>query len=322
MLKGAMAELTIGNPDRLPVDVGPVITAEARDTILRHVAAMRAKGHAVHALPLPEACAHGTFVAPTIVEIGSVAALGREVFGPVLHVLRYRREETEALLAAIAATGYGLTFGVHSRIDETIDHLVAAAPAGNVYVNRNLIGAVVGVQPFGGHGLSGTGPKAGGPLYLRRLLARAPAAQALPPITLLPGPVGESNEYRLEPRGEVLCVATTEAGLRAQVDAALAAGNHVRLVAPAALRDALPPAQRARVTHAAAIGPGPWSVALVEGAALIETCRAIAAVPGPVRPVFRVDAAHPAPAAFLVAERSVSTNTAAAGGNASLMSLD
>lgn len=322
MLKGAMAELTIGVPDRLPVDVGPVITAEARETILRHVEAMRAKGHAVHALPLPEACAHGTFVAPALIEIGVIAELQREVFGPVLHVLRYRREETEALLATIAATGYGLTFGVHSRIDETIDHLVAVAPAGNVYVNRNLIGAVVGVQPFGGHGLSGTGPKAGGPLYLRRLVARAPAMPPLPPVTLLPGPVGERNEYRLEPRGEVLCVATTEAGLRAQVEAALATGNRVRLVAPAALVDALPPAQRAQVTAAPAIGPGPWSVALVEGAALAGACPIIAALSGPLRPVFRVDAAHPAPLELLLSERSVSTNTAAAGGNASLMSLD
>ncbi len=120
--------------------------------------------------------ARGTFVAPTLIEIGSVAELGREVFGPVLHVLRFKREALTALIDALNATGYGLTGGVHSRVDTTIDLVARRIGAGNVYVNRNIIGAVVGVQPFGGHGLSGTGPKAGGPLYLKRLVASAPAA--------------------------------------------------------------------------------------------------------------------------------------------------
>jgi RHH-type proline utilization regulon transcriptional repressor/proline dehydrogenase/delta 1-pyrroline-5-carboxylate dehydrogenase len=162
MLRGAMTELSVGNPDRLATDVGPVISAEAREGILRHVAAMRARGHAVHAAPLPEACRHGTFVAPTLIEVTRVADVEREVFGPVLHVLQFRRGGIEPLLQEINATGYGLTFGVHSRLDETVARAVAGISAGNAYVNRNLIGAVVGVQPFGGHGLSGTGPKAGG----------------------------------------------------------------------------------------------------------------------------------------------------------------
>ena len=171
-----MGELAVGPPDRLSADVGPVISAEARDKILAHVEAMRARGFAVTAAPLGEACARGFFVAPTLIEIDSVADLGREVFGPVLHVLRFKREALPALIDALNATGYALTGGVHSRIDTTIALVASRIAAGNVYVNRNIIGATVGVQPFGGHGLSGTGPKAGGPLYLKRLVARAPAA--------------------------------------------------------------------------------------------------------------------------------------------------
>src|SRR6202040_1191449 len=140
-----------------------------------HIAAMREKGRAVMQLPLSDSCAHGTFVAPTLVEIDGFSELKREGFGPVLHVVRFRRSELDPLLEQIRATGYGLTLGIHTRIDETIAHVVSRAHVGNIYVNRNVIGAVVGVQPFGGEGLSGTGPKAGGPLYLQRLLAKRPS---------------------------------------------------------------------------------------------------------------------------------------------------
>ncbi len=176
MLLGAMAELRLGNPARLATDVGPVIDEEAKGNIERHVDDMRVKGHTVHRVaghsdqPLPM----GTFVLPTLIEIDSISQLKREVFGPVLHFVRYQREELDGLVRQINATGYGLTLGLHTRIDETIDRVVRAAHAGNVYVNRNMVGAVVGVQPFGGEGLSGTGPKAGGPLYLYRLLATRP----------------------------------------------------------------------------------------------------------------------------------------------------
>ena len=180
MLKGALAELTVGNPDLLATDIGPVITTEARDGILAHIEAMRRAGRRVHQHPLPADCDHGTFVPPTIIEIEDLSDLRQEVFGPVLHVLRFPRHRMMAMAEAINALGYGLTFGVHSRIDETIGRLTSCSSAGNIYVNRNLIGAVVGVQPFGGHGLSGTGPKAGGPLYLRRLMARCSAPTALP----------------------------------------------------------------------------------------------------------------------------------------------
>ncbi|WOP15596.1 trifunctional transcriptional regulator/proline dehydrogenase/L-glutamate gamma-semialdehyde dehydrogenase [Ottowia sp. SB7-C50] len=180
MLKGAMDEARIGNPAALSVDVGPVIDAEAHAGIQRHLDAMRAQGHAVHQATrgLAEAAAHGTFIPPTLIEIDRLDQLQREVFGPVLHVLRWRRADLDGLIEQINATGYGLTGGVHTRIDETIARVAARLAVGNLYVNRNLVGAVVGVQPFGGEGLSGTGPKAGGPLYLLRLLARQPADAA------------------------------------------------------------------------------------------------------------------------------------------------
>ena len=170
MLCGALDELRIGRPDRLSTDIGPVIDAEAQQNLLRHIeAAGRASQRPVRQLALTEETGLGTFVPPTIIEIDGIHALRQEVFGPVLHVLRYRREDLPQLIASLNATGYGLTLGVHSRIDETIESIVAGAHVGNIYVNRNIVGAVVGVQPFGGEGLSGTGPKAGGPLYLQRL---------------------------------------------------------------------------------------------------------------------------------------------------------
>ncbi len=169
MLKGAMQELRLGSPDCLAIDIGPVIDAEAQQNLVNHIDRIRARSPSFFQLPLPDTHEHGTFVAPTVVEIASIAELKREVFGPVLHVLRYRRDTLPALIDAINATGYGLTLGIHSRIDETIDFITARAHVGNIYVNRNIVGAVVGVQPFGGEGKSGTGPKAGGPLYLKRL---------------------------------------------------------------------------------------------------------------------------------------------------------
>ncbi|MBN2691072.1 MAG: trifunctional transcriptional regulator/proline dehydrogenase/L-glutamate gamma-semialdehyde dehydrogenase [Burkholderiaceae bacterium] len=174
MLKESMREWVLGNPDRMHTDMGPVIDAQARDTIEAHIARMQSEGQMVTRLTRDESGGQGTFVPPALIEIDAISRLQREVFGPVLHVLRYPRAQLGAVLDAINATGYGLTFGVHSRIDETIAEVSARAHAGNVYVNRNIIGAVVGVQPFGGMGLSGTGPKAGGPLYLHRLVQVQP----------------------------------------------------------------------------------------------------------------------------------------------------
>ncbi|GAB4392170.1 MAG: bifunctional proline dehydrogenase/L-glutamate gamma-semialdehyde dehydrogenase PutA [Kiloniellaceae bacterium] len=168
MLKGAMEELVVGDPALLATDVGPVIDEEARAMLEAHKAKMARAAKPVYEAALPPDCAHGCFVAPAAYEIESIDVLEREVFGPILHVVRYRADRLEQTLDAIAATGYGLTLGVHSRIDTTVEQVFRRMPVGNTYVNRNMIGAVVGVQPFGGQGLSGTGPKAGGPRYLYR----------------------------------------------------------------------------------------------------------------------------------------------------------
>jgi RHH-type proline utilization regulon transcriptional repressor/proline dehydrogenase/delta 1-pyrroline-5-carboxylate dehydrogenase len=176
MLKEAMREWVMGSPDRMHTDVGPVIDDEARVQIERHIVRMQTEGQPVTRVARDESAGRGHFVLPAVVEIDTIERLQREVFGPVLHVLRYPRAQLDQVLDAINATGYGLTFGVHSRIDETIAKVTQKIQAGNLYVNRNVIGAVVGVQPFGGMGLSGTGPKAGGPLYLYRLLQTGAAA--------------------------------------------------------------------------------------------------------------------------------------------------
>ncbi|MBB5222383.1 RHH-type proline utilization regulon transcriptional repressor/proline dehydrogenase/delta 1-pyrroline-5-carboxylate dehydrogenase [Amaricoccus macauensis] len=305
MLRGALHELRIGRTDRLAVDVGPVITAEAKETIEAHVTAMRARGHRVEQFALPEEAARGTFVAPTIIEIGGLGDLGREVFGPVLHVVRFRRRDMDALIETINATGYGLTFGLHSRLDETIADVTSRVAAGNLYVNRNIIGAVVGVQPFGGRGLSGTGPKAGGPLYLGRLVATPPvppnhsasgsdpalaafarwlaagghddaadaarelgARSTLGRVEELRGPVGERNLYALHPRGRILLLPLTTTGLHRQLAAVLATGN-TAVVDPgrvgANALDGLPPEVAVRVRVA-----GDWEADGPFAGALVE----------------------------------------------------
>jgi RHH-type transcriptional regulator, proline utilization regulon repressor / proline dehydrogenase / delta 1-pyrroline-5-carboxylate dehydrogenase len=302
------------------------------------------------------------------------------VFGPVLHVVRYRRSELEGLLKAIKDTGYGLTLGVHTRIDETIAYVLERAHVGNIYVNRNVVGAVVGVQPFGGEGLSGTGPKAGGPLYLQRLLSMRPGgvpatlANALvgdarseaedDPLTLLqaartwftaqgdaaavrrcdsylggvlagatavlPGPTGERNTYSLRPRGAVLCVSTTPAGARAQLLAALATGNRALFGTQtgAALAAALP-AELKRRTETVSSEAGQYDTVLFEGDSdeLHALARRVAQRPGAIVTVQGVasgalaDGSDDYALERLLAERSVSVNTAAAGGNASLMTI-
>ena len=367
MLDGALRELAIGNPDRLSVDVGPVISAEARDGIHEHIATMRARGHAVRQVALPRATDLGTFVAPTIIEIGRIADVEREVFGPVLHVLRYRRGELDRLIDQINGSGFGLTFGLHTRIDETIAHVLGRVAAGNVYVNRNIIGAVVGVQPFGGAGLSGTGPKAGGPLYLRRLLAEAPGAAlaGTPPpdpspaqryvewlrvrgftaeaarcaafttrsavgMTVeLPGPVGERNVYALRPRGRVAASARDSAGLLIQIGAILATGNIAVVAsddAARALLQDLPADIAPHVAMADTIEDVRAVLHEGDAADLLVIAGRLAAREGPIVQIQSMTPARRAAGADydlgrLLEECSVSTNTAAAGGNASLMSL-
>jgi RHH-type proline utilization regulon transcriptional repressor/proline dehydrogenase/delta 1-pyrroline-5-carboxylate dehydrogenase len=370
MLQGALKELSIGRTDQLSVDVGPVISDGAKREIDDHVERMRGLGRQVEQLPLPESATKGTFVPPTIVELNSLSDLKREVFGPVLHVIRYRREDLDGLIDDINGSGYGLTFGLHTRLDETIAHVTGRIKAGNLYVNRNIIGAVVGVQPFGGRGLSGTGPKAGGPLYIGRLVRKAPippqhssvhtdpalleyaawlsgkglkaeagaardiaSHSALGLDVELAGPVGERNLYALHPRGRILLAPVTEAGLHRQVAAALATGNQLVIDAASGLQGSLsglPAAAAARVSWTSNWeGDGPFSGALVEGEAerVLAVNRRIAQLPGPLVLVQSATTAELAadPHAYclnwLLEEVSTSVNTAAAGGNASLMTI-
>jgi len=171
MLAGAMDEIVVGDPGLLSTDVGPVIDERAKSMLDQHALRMSSEAKLIKQVALDAAnTSHGTFFAPRAYEIASLGVLKREVFGPVLHVLRFSGKDIDAVIDQINATGYGLTLGVHSRIDATIEKISSRVKAGNCYVNRNMIGAVVGVQPFGGEGLSGTGPKAGGPHYLLRFV--------------------------------------------------------------------------------------------------------------------------------------------------------
>lgn len=172
IIKGAMDELVVGKPTQLTTDIGPVIDAEAQQNLLAHINKMKGVAKAYHEIKTAADVDdnNSTFVRPILFELNNLNELQREVFGPVLHVVRYRASELDQLIDQINAKGYALTSGVHSRIEGTVDHIRDRIEAGNIYVNRNIVGAVVGVQPFGGHGLSGTGPKAGGSFYLQRLV--------------------------------------------------------------------------------------------------------------------------------------------------------
>ena len=222
MLFGAMQALVVGPPEAADCDVGPVIDAATKDRILTHISR--------HTLLFQtSAPSEGHFVAPTVLSLRGIGDLREEVFGPVLHLARFGAEDLDQVIDDINACGYGLTFGFHSRIDDRVQKVVSRVDVGNLYINRNQIGAVVGSQPFGGHGLSGTGPKAGGPRYLPRFAAQEMLrAQGLIPPTMglaeleqafarqapkqafapqdLPGPTGESNRYLLRPKSRVLCM--------------------------------------------------------------------------------------------------------------------
>jgi len=168
IILGAMDELKLGDPMLLETDIGPVIDEEARANLQKHADTIVKEAKLLKKLPVPTKLSSGVFFPPHVFEISGIGQLKREVFGPVLHIARWKADELDKVCDAINATGYGLTLGIHSRIDATAEFIRDRVHAGNVYVNRNQIGAVVGVQPFGGEGLSGTGPKAGGPHYLQR----------------------------------------------------------------------------------------------------------------------------------------------------------
>ena len=323
MLEGAMQTLRQEDPWLLSSDLGPVIDAEAQGQIAAYIAEARAAGRLIAALPTPQG---GHFVAPTVLRVKGIAEMPREIFGPVLHVATFPAGGVEAVVQAVNATGYGLTFGLHSRIDDRVQSVVAGVRAGNIYVNRNQIGAVVGSQPFGGEGLSGTGPKAGGPHYLARF-SRMAAPQCLPdPATttpegevaaalsqaqpgtliaaqMLPGPTGESNRLTSLTRPPLLCLGPGRVTAEAQAEAVRAFGG-LAILAPGLPAEALTRLQG-------------FSAALWWGDA--ETARrlaqALAGRKGPILPLIcdRPDQGH------ALMERHICIDTTASGGNAQLL---
>ncbi len=253
MLTGAMQELRLGNPWLCATDIGPVIDETACTKIKTHIETARREGRILAELSTPT---DGTFIAPTLIRVSGIADLKDEIFGPVLHVATFEANEIDQVAAAINATNYGLTFGLHSRIDGRVQRLVDTIKAGNIYVNRNQIGAIVGSQPFGGENLSGTGPKAGGPHYLARFAAttdpdiEAPTGVQIDPAqvqaaiakltattiaqsaTNLPGPTGESNRLSTYPRGVILCLGPDASSAAAQANEAQSAGCLAIAIAP------------------------------------------------------------------------------------------
>ncbi|WP_110813300.1 bifunctional proline dehydrogenase/L-glutamate gamma-semialdehyde dehydrogenase PutA [Pseudoroseicyclus aestuarii] len=338
MLKGAMNELRLGDPWELSTDVGPVIDAAARRGIEAHVAQQRAAGRLIWQVSAPNA---GHFTGPALIRLPGIGALEREVFGPVLHVATYKAGQEEAVMDAVNAAGYGLTFGLHSRIAARHRLAEARVKVGNLYINRNQIGAVVGSQPFGGEGLSGTGPKAGGPLYLprftrparqrpipaegqpvsaralQRLIEKAARRAEPAPLSVqeLPGPTGELNRLAAHARGPILCLGPGVGRAAEQARQLRAIGCSAVAVAPglgeeAGSLDGIVPAG----LLAGLIGIG--GVALEGDAEALRPAReALAARLGARVPLLaEEDLLQRA-----VFERHLCVDTTAAGGNAALM---
>ncbi|MFY0679472.1 MAG: bifunctional proline dehydrogenase/L-glutamate gamma-semialdehyde dehydrogenase PutA [Thalassovita sp.] len=325
MLIGAMEELQIGDPALLSTDVGPVINAQARAGIDQHIARARVEGRLVHQLAAPTT---GHFVGPALIRLQSIADLKAEVFGPVLHIVTFAADEIDKVITAVNATGYGLTFGLHSRIDGRVQHVADRVAAGNIYVNRNQIGAIVGSQPFGGEGLSGTGPKAGGPLYLPRfsktpaarfddsdpqvhcslmqleqMMLNAPAAAVLP-SEVLPGPTGELNRLSRHARPPLLCLGPGPEARRQQVSEVQALGGVAVAVEGALGPDVL----RVVSDIAGVVWWGDRETARRLATALCARDRAL--VPVITDHLDRAHAVH---------ERHLCVDTTAAGGNAGLL---
>jgi len=325
MLMGAMEALRSGQPWDLSTDVGPVIDAEAQQGIADYVAKARAEGRVIKEISVPK---QGHFIAPALLRVDSIAQMEREIFGPILHLATFEANELDKVIDTINATGYGLTFGLQTRIDDRVQHVSERIHAGNIYVNRNQIGAIVGSQPFGGEGLSGTGPKAGGPNYLARFgahpvastdaatgsqvdpfalqeaLNALPLPRPLPPLSL-PGPTGESNRLTALPRPPVLCLGPGDAAAAAQKEAVERLGGVGLRVGGALVPKALTELQY-------------FSGALWWGDA--DTARtyaqALADRDGPILPLItgQPDTGH------VMHERHVCVDTTASGGNAALLS--
>ncbi len=326
MLVGAMDAVVMGQPWDLSTDCGPVIDEAARASIAEHIQTARAEGRLIHELKTPNA---GTYIAPTLIRVDGIGDLEREVFGPVLHMATFDSDELDKVIDAINATGYGLTFGLMTRIDDRVQYVTERVQAGNIYVNRNQIGAIVGSQPFGGEGLSGTGPKAGGPRYLPRFTAhpapmpgqdsdramsekdiqaaldKAHTTRMLPrEDQLMPGPTGESNRLTSHARAPLLCMGPGRDAAKAQAHAVMSLGGMAveatGTVAPEAL-----------TTLKGIAGALYWGD---EGKAR-PYAQALARRDGPILPLITglPDAGH------ILHERHVCVDTTAAGGNAALL---
>ncbi|MEZ5847012.1 MAG: bifunctional proline dehydrogenase/L-glutamate gamma-semialdehyde dehydrogenase PutA [Geminicoccaceae bacterium] len=345
MLQGAMDALCVGNPAELATDVGPVIDAEARDVIERHVAGFEQRGRVLGKLPVP---ATGHFTAPAVLSVNGIEDLDREIFGPVLHVATFAADEIDAVVDAVNAKGFGLTFGLHTRIDDRVQQIVERVKAGNIYVNRNQIGAVVGSQPFGGEGLSGTGPKAGGPAYLARFRGRRKIVEAggdspaivdaamvttairaagtidNAPLEVLdmPGPTGESNRLSHFARGVILCLGPSAEAAEQQAERATNHGNIAIAIADGLdtsadkprgsirrIAGTLDPAALADIRNIAAV----ISWAADERQRALR--KALAEREGPIVPLIDSEDGGE----VLVLERHLCVDTTAAGGNASLL---
>ncbi|MBD3676830.1 MAG: bifunctional proline dehydrogenase/L-glutamate gamma-semialdehyde dehydrogenase PutA [Rhodobacteraceae bacterium] len=336
MLYGAMDELIVGDPWALSNDIGPVIDATAQAEISAHVEKARAEGRLLKQLATPET---GHFIGPAVIRVGGIADVEREIFGPVVHVATFRANEIDKVIDAVNASGYGLTFGMHSRINERIERVTSRLCVGNMYVNRNQIGAIVGSQPFGGEGLSGTGPKAGGPRYVQRFTKPAPVAEAVGPGKVadpakvakmlqalapdrtaklstesLPGPTGESNQLSTYGRGVVLCLGPTPGAAERQARIAAQNGCMPLVVVPnprrtGAVDGFLDRAELTRLDGFDAVAL--WS----EGDDLKAARQALASRDGRLIPLMTGEDM----ALLCQQERHVCIDTTAAGGNAALL---
>ncbi len=304
MLKGAMAELRTAPSHHLSTDFGPLIDEAAQARIKAYIAAMKQRFPIIGHAPAPLRN-EGPYLAPIAFEIDQISDLKEEVFGPVLHIVRYKACELDKTISSINALGFGLTMGLHSRIDDRIGRVKAKAKVGNLYVNRDQIGAIVGEQPFGGEGLSGTGPKAGGPNYLKRLTKPEQRTDTVDLVTemVLPGPTGETNTLTSHPRGKLLCLGGDSPEiLEQQVRLVQATGNvpvfaDIEDLATALMRNDL-------------------KGVVIDGRHRERVARAIAHRPGELLPVL---SAHDETYRFKL-ERVVTINTTAAGGNTALLS--
>ena len=303
MLSGAMDELRTDDPALLSTDLGPIIDAPARDRIDRHISTCRQTYKVIGEAPAP-ARTDRPYTSPIAFELNAIEDLDEEVFGPVLHVVRFKRDAFEQTIEQINASGFGLTMGLHTRIDARVARTWNLARVGNLYVNRNQIGAMVGEQPFGGEGLSGTGPKAGGPQYLKRLSrpTERPESDMIASPLELPGPTGERNTLRLVPRGRLLCLGGDTPGvLQAQLKRVRDSGNAPVRVSSGSIEIAL----RDKSLKGVVADGNARKIAIAQ----------LAQRDGPILPVL----SHRDEIERFLLERVITVDTTAAGGNASLL---